>query len=42
MWDINIVLNEHLDSRWLLKEQLDSLDWAEADIPIKDKVKQLI
>ena len=40
--DINIVLNEHLDSCWLLKEQLDSLDWAEADIPIKDKVKQLI
>lgn len=27
-------LNEHTDFRWLKKDQLLSLDWAEADIPI--------
>lgn len=30
--DLN--LTEHTDFRWLSKEQLNSLDWAAADIPI--------
>lgn len=33
-------LNEHLDSRWLSIDQLTSLDWAEADIPIIQKLMQ--
>lgn len=28
-----LILNEHITKRWLLPEQLLSLDWAEADIP---------
>ena len=36
-----IVLNEHLDSKWLHYEKLDSLDWSEADIPIVQKIKAL-
>lgn len=35
----NISLTEHLDSKWLDKNNLENLDWAEADIPI---VKRLI
>ena len=31
-------LNEHIDSSWLKKEELDALDWAEADIPIVHKL----
>ncbi|HHW69030.1 MAG TPA: 8-oxo-dGTP diphosphatase MutT [Tenericutes bacterium] len=37
----DIILNEHLDSKWLDKEKLDTLDWAEADIPIVEKIKTL-
>lgn len=33
------VLTEHLDSKWLSIEDLDQLDWAEADIPIVNKLK---
>ncbi len=29
-----ITLTEHIDSQWLLSEQLDTLDWAPADIAI--------
>lgn len=29
-------LTEHLDSRWLNKEQLWDLDWAAADVPAVD------
>lgn len=35
----DLVLNEHTDFKWLKKDDLLSLDWAEADIPI---VKALI
>lgn len=28
-----IALTEHLDSKWLNKDELESLDWAAADIP---------
>lgn len=31
-------LNEHIDSCWLLKEELNTLDWAGADIPIVHKL----
>ena len=29
-----LTLNEHIDHRWLPQDQLSSLDWAAADIPI--------
>ncbi len=29
-----LTLSEHTDSKWLNKEDLSKLDWAEADIPI--------
>ena len=34
-----VILNEHADLKWLKVEELDQLDWAEADIPI---VKRLM
>ena len=33
-----LTLKEHNDSIWLTKEELLSLDWAEADMPIVNKV----
>jgi 8-oxo-dGTP diphosphatase len=30
----NLLLNEHLDYKWLYPSELSQLDWAEADIPI--------
>lgn len=33
-------LTEHLDARWLAVNELDSLDWAGADIPIVEKLKR--
>lgn len=35
-----IVLTEHLDSKWLNKEELSLLDWAAADIPIVEYLKE--
>ncbi len=32
-------LKEHIDYKWLSKDELDNLDWAKADIPIVDKLK---
>ena len=34
-----LTLKEHNDSVWLTKEDLLSLDWADADIPIVNKIK---
>ena len=34
-----VILNEHVDMKWLKVDELDRLDWAEADIPI---VKRLM
>lgn len=31
---------EHVDHKWLPKEQLMTLDWAEADIPIVNKLQE--
>ena len=33
-----ITLGEHVDMKWLTTEELNQLDWAEADVPV---VKQL-
>lgn len=34
------VLTEHLDSKWLKPFELDQLDWAAADIPIVNILKE--
>ena len=34
-----LVLNEHLQAVWLSIGDLDTLDWAAADIPIVEKIK---
>ena len=34
----NIHLNEHISSEWLTIENIDKLDWAEADIPIVNRL----
>ena len=36
--DPNITLTEHIDFKWLLKDELSSLDWAAADVPIVEKL----
>ena len=33
-----ITLTEHIDYKWLKVNELDSLEWAEADIPIMKKL----
>jgi len=33
-----ITLTEHINYKWLKKEELANLDWAEADIPIMKKL----
>lgn len=33
-----IQLNEHISSKWLRKEELGSLDWAAADIPVVEQL----
>lgn len=35
-------ISEHVDSRWLTTEELHSLDWAAADIPIVDAIARLL
>lgn len=35
-----ILLKEHIDYKWLAVDDLKKLDWAEADIPIVDSLKQ--
>lgn len=34
----NLTLREHIDQKWLKINELDSLDWAAADVPIVDKL----
>lgn len=36
------VLKEHQDFQWLDSESLFWVEWAEADIPIRDKVARLL
>jgi 8-oxo-dGTP diphosphatase len=35
-----LVLHEHVDFRWLTKDQLPSLDWAAADVPLVEQLLQ--
>jgi 8-oxo-dGTP diphosphatase len=37
----NIQLNEHIDFKWLRTDELISLDWAAADIPIVNELQGL-
>lgn len=36
--DANVTLTEHIDYKWLHKDELEHLDWAAADIPIVHKL----
>jgi 8-oxo-dGTP diphosphatase len=33
-----LALTEHIDYKWLGKEELSALDWAAADVPIVEKL----
>lgn len=33
------VMKEHVDAKWLVREELSSLDWAEADKPIVERLQ---
>ena len=35
-----ITLTEHVDIQWLAPSELDSLDWASADLPIVEKLME--
>jgi len=35
-----LTLTEHIDFKWLDKEDLTKLEWAEADVPIVEKLIQ--
>ena len=35
-------LREHLASRWLSRDELDSVDWAPADLPIVAKLREYL
>lgn len=37
---LDFVLTEHLSSAWLITEELFTLDWAAADLPIVEKLIQ--
>jgi len=37
-----ITLREHLAHRWLVKETIADLDWAEADVPIVKKLENIL
>ena len=34
-----ISLNEHISHKWIFKSELENLNWAAADIPIVDKLR---
>tara|TARA_B110000114_G_C14934984_1_gene333943 strand:+ start:15 stop:419 length:405 start_codon:yes stop_codon:yes gene_type:complete len=35
----DLTLNEHTEFKWLLQSELESLDWAAADIPVVNKLR---
>lgn len=37
----NFKRKEHINHKWLKKDELDKLDWADADLPIVEKIKAL-
>ena len=36
--DPHLTLTEHIDAKWMPVDLIATLDWAEADIPIVDKI----
>ena len=36
-----ITLREHVDMKWLATEDLDQLDWADADLPVVESLMDL-
>lgn len=38
--DSTVELSEHIDFKWLAKNELSQLDWAAADVPIVEKLIQ--
>lgn len=38
----SLTLSEHLDSRWLPRDELETVDWAPADLPIVERVRELL
>ena len=38
----DLVLNEHEAAKWLMKAELDSVEWLPADITLIDKIKEAI
>ena len=36
--NVDLTLTEHIDFKWLKKDELNYLDWAAADIPIVEKL----
>lgn len=38
----HLVLKEHEDSKWIKKEEIDTLNWLPADLVIIDKVKEMM
>lgn len=37
-FDTKLTLSDHINFKWLTKDQIFSLDWAAADIPIVEKL----
>ena len=35
-----IVLNEHVDAKWLPVDELEQMDWAAADVPVVQSLMQ--
>lgn len=36
--EAKFVLREHVEARWLTRQELGTLDWAEADCPVVEKL----
>ena len=36
------ILSEHLACKWLAKDQLDTIAWAEADLPIVEALRAIL
>ena len=37
-----VELREHIGLKWLAVEELDQLDWAEADVPVMEYLKKIM
>ena len=38
----DLVLKEHAAAKWLIRDELDSVEWLPADITLIDKIKKLL